>query len=73
MTHRVFDTGINKLFGVYETEQDAMTLVRSLVGSNDDDVAHELAVSRERPGGTFDEPLSGAELLHRAEALLGGT
>jgi len=67
MKYRVFDTSVNRLFGTFDTEAEAMTLVRTLVGSNEDDWADDLAVSCERPDGSFDEPLSGAALLARAE------
>lgn len=67
MKYRVFDTSINKLFGAYDTEEEAMTLVRALVGTNDVGYAEDLAVSCEFADGHFSEPLSGAALLARAE------
>ncbi len=67
MKYRVFDTSINKLFGVYQTEEEAMTLVRTLIGANEDDYADDLAVACEREDGSFSEPLSGVALVARAE------
>ncbi len=67
MKYRVFDTSINKLFGVYDSEEEAMALVRTLVGSNEDNIANDLAVSCEHDDGSFTEPLSGAALVARAE------
>jgi hypothetical protein len=69
MTYRVVDTRINKLFGAYETEEEALTFVRALVGANGDDYAGDLAVSHERMDGSFGESLSGAALVARAEAI----
>lgn len=70
MTYRVFDTSINKLFGAYSTEEEAMTLVRTLVGANDDGYADDLAVGCERDDGSSTEALSGAALLARADEVL---
>ena len=67
MVYRVFDTSINRLFGAFATEEDALALVRTLVGANGDDAADDLALGRERADGSFAAPLSGAALLARAE------
>ena len=66
MTYRVFDTGINKLFGVFPTEAEAMRLVRVLL-SDDAGYADDLAVSCEADDGSFASPLSGAALIARAD------
>jgi len=67
MIYQVLDTSINKLFGTFQTEEEAMTLVRTLVGTNEGNWADELAVGCELPDGSFQEPLTGAALLERAE------
>jgi len=67
MIYRVWDTDINRLHGTYDTEEDALALVRTLVTAYGDDYAEDLAVGGERPEGTFTEPLSGADLLAYAE------
>jgi hypothetical protein len=70
MTYRVFDTSINRLYGAFATEEEAMALVQTLVGDNSDDFADDLAVGLDHGDGTFAEPLSGAALLARAAEVL---
>ncbi|MDQ3043590.1 MAG: hypothetical protein M3R06_00355 [Chloroflexota bacterium] len=70
MIYRVFDTSINKLFGTFKTEKEAMVLVRTLVGTNEDNWADDLAVGYERADGSFKEPLTGPALLERAEQVV---
>jgi hypothetical protein len=69
MTYRVFDININKLFGVFPTEAEAMRLVGVLL-RDDEGYADDLAVSCEADDGTFASPLSGAALIARAEAVM---
>jgi hypothetical protein len=66
MTYRVFDTSINKLFGVFPTEAEAMHLVRVLL-SDDAGYADDLAVSCEADDGSFASPLFGAALIARVD------
>ena len=70
MIYRVFDTSINRLFGAFATEEEAMALVQTLVGDNSDNVAEDLAVGCEPDDGTFVEPLSGQALLARADEVV---
>lgn len=63
--HRVFDTGINKLFGSFDNEADTVRLAGALIGANHDDWATDLNVGAELPDGTFLDPLTGDELLAR--------
>ena len=67
MIYRVFDTSINRLFAVYDTEEKALALVRTLIGANGADYADDLAVGCEQADGSFAEPLTGAALLARVE------
>ena len=66
MVYRLFDTSINRLFGSFDTEEDALALVWTVVGANRDD-ADDLALGCERADGSFAAPLSGATLLARAD------
>lgn len=70
MTYRVFDVSISRLMGVYKTEAEAMTLARTLIESNGEEYAEDLAVSHEREDGTFETPWTGGELVIRAERIL---
>jgi len=70
MIYRVWDTDINRLHGTYDTEEEALALVRTLVSTYGDAYAEDLAVGCERPDGSFTEPLSGRELLARAEQVM---
>ncbi len=67
MKYRVWDTDINRLFGTFETEAEAMTFVRTLVGRYGAAYADDLAVGGERADGTYTAPLTGSALLARAE------
>jgi len=71
MKYRVFDTSINKLFGVYGTEDEAMALVRALIGANGASYADDLALACERDDGSRTEAMAGAALLARADAVFG--
>lgn len=65
MTYRVWDTDLGKLFGVYDTEEEALALVRLLAESHGDDV-EDFTMSRERADGSFGPPESGAALVQYA-------
>jgi hypothetical protein len=70
MIYRVFDTSINRLYGAFNTEEEALTLVQTLIGSNEDNFADDLAVGWEDADGVISEPLSGNTLLRRIATLL---
>lgn len=70
MSYEVFDTGINRLFGAYDTEKEAMTLARALITANGDEYAEDLAVGHNRADGSFEGPWTGAELIARADEVL---
>lgn len=73
MTYVLFDTTINRVMGVYESEQEALAYVRALLSVNDADFADDLALAKDLGGGRPGEPLSGAELVARVgEAVTGG-
>ncbi len=66
MRYRVWDTDLGKLFGVYDTEEEALGLVRLLAESYGKDVG-DIAMTCERDDGSFGEAKSGATLVARAE------
>lgn len=66
MKHRLWDTDINRLFGTFDTEDDALALVRTLVERYGDAYANDLALGCERLDGSFTAPLTGAALVERA-------
>lgn len=70
MSCEVFDTNINRVFGAYDTEQEAMTVVRALITANGDAYAEDLAVGHDRTDGTFEGPWTGATLVARADEVL---
>jgi len=67
MAYMVFDTSINRVMGVYETEDDALSYVRALLRVNDADFADDLAIAEELRDGRYGAPLTGADLVTRAE------
>lgn len=67
MRYRVWDTDINRLFGTYDNEAEALSWVRTLVSRYGAGYADELAVGGEREDGSLTEPLSGAALLKRVD------
>lgn len=69
MQYTVFDTGINKLFGTFETEPEALTLARALVDANGEDFTDDLSVGWMDDTGRYGEPLAGAALLARIREL----
>lgn len=71
MSYEVFDTGINRLIGVYNTEEEAMMLARALISSNGKEYAEDLAVGWERPDGSFAGSWTGDALIARADEVLG--
>jgi len=70
MRYYVWDTDVAKLLGAYATEAEALSLVRTLVAHYGDDYAEDLSVGVERDEGEAGEPLSGADLIARADAAL---
>lgn len=66
MKYRVWDMDLGKLFGTYETEADALALVRVLAESYGAD-AEDLTLTCERPDGSFGDPRSGGALVAYAE------
>lgn len=70
MNYEVFDSGINRHFGVYATEEEAMTLVRASISANGKEYAEDLNVGYERSDGTSERAITGAALLARADEVL---
>jgi len=67
MKHTLFDTSINRLMGTYGSEAEALAYVQALLSVNDATFADELALSAERSDGSFTKPVTGADLVARAE------
>lgn len=67
MTYKLWDTDIGRLFGAYDTEDEALALVRTLVATYGADYAGDLTLGHRRADGSIGEPLSGAALVARAE------
>lgn len=66
MRYRVWDTDIGKLFGSYETEDEALAFVRLLAQSYGEDVG-DVAMTCELADGSPGEARSGAALAAYAE------
>lgn len=62
MRYRVWDTDINRLFGTYETDAEALALVRVLAPVYGEDIG-DLAMTTERDDGTFGPARWGFALL----------
>lgn len=73
MKYRLWDIDINRLFGTFDNEAEALGLVRTLVKSYGAAYADDLALGCEREDGTFAEPLTGAALVARAERVAATT
>jgi len=67
MKHTLLDTSINRLMGTYDSEAEALAYVRALLKVNDATFADDLALSAERSDGSFTKPVTGADLVARAE------
>jgi hypothetical protein len=66
MRYRIWDTEINRLFGAFVNEADALALVRTLINASGEAYANDLAVGCGRPDGTFTGPRSDAALVSDA-------
>ncbi len=66
MKYRLWDTDINRLFGTFDNEDEALVLVRTLIGNYGESYAKDLALGWERQDGSFTAPLTGAALVERA-------
>ncbi len=67
--YEVMDLPSASLLGCYESEEEALAVVRSLLEVNDPSWVDDLAIGHERADGSAGEPLYGAALLARLEAL----
>jgi hypothetical protein len=70
MHYRLWDTDIGHLFGRFETEQEALAFVATLVASYGRGYADDLSLNWEDASGAFGEPLSGAALLARVDEVV---
>src|SRR5215207_3595978 len=67
----LWDTEVGRYLGQFNDEKEALHLVRILVSHYGNEYADDLSLGCEAADGTFGEPLSGTNLLARAEAVLG--
>ncbi len=67
MTYNLWDTEVGRLFGAYDTEEEALALVRTLVATYGAGYADDLTLGHRRADGSAGEPQSGAVLVARAE------
>jgi len=67
-TYSVFDASINRLLGVYDTEDQALDVVTALLRVNSDDYADDLVVGCLPADGAGD-PLTGNELRARVRMM----
>ncbi len=67
MRYRLWDTDINSLLGIFDTEEEALRLVRTLVTRGGEAIAEDLSLGREDDNGARPKPISGAALIARAE------
>lgn len=65
--YEVMDMATFTLLGSYETEEEALAVVRELLEINDPSWVDDLAIGHERPDGSPGEPLFGPTLLARLE------
>jgi len=64
--YRLWDTDIGQMFGAFETEEEALSVVRILVSNYGDDIVDDLGLAQELPDGSPGTPLNGIELVRRA-------
>lgn len=69
MHYEVWDVDINRLFGTFKTEDDAMAFVRTLVRRYGRDYVKDLAMGCERNDGSLADPLYGEDLLRRVDEI----
>lgn len=66
-TYRLWDIDINRLFGTFDDEAEALDLVRTLLSTYGEAYAEVLVLGCERGDGSFTQPLTGAALVERAQ------
>lgn len=71
LKYNLWDTEVGRYLGQFTDEKEALQLVRILVRHHGTEYADDLSLGCEAADGTFGEPLSGTDLLARAEAVLG--
>lgn len=69
MHYDLWDVETGNYLGRYGTEAEALSVVEVLVREFGPEYAAALNLGAEDEAGRFGEPLSGAELLERIEAL----
>jgi hypothetical protein len=69
MTFRLWDTDINRLFGAFDLEGEALSAAKSLIDTDGEAYADDLALGCEWQDGSFAPPLTGPALLRRLHQL----
>lgn len=59
MKYTVFDLDINKLWGVFDTMDEAVAYVRAILSANTDDYADDLGIIPRTELGEYGESISG--------------
>jgi hypothetical protein len=72
MKYRLWDIDINRLFGTFDNEDEALALAGTLISSYGDAYAADLALGCERSDGSFTSPLTGHELIARVQQVAQG-
>jgi hypothetical protein len=71
LTYNLWDTEVTRNLGQFDDEREALHLVRILVRHHGVGYANDLSLGSVAEDGSFGEPLSGAALIARFEAVLG--
>lgn len=66
MRYQLWDTDIGRLIGVFDSEEEAMTLACAMASSSAAGF-DDLTLSRERPDGSIHSSLAGEALRTRTE------
>ena len=69
MFYELWDVRSGNVINTYDTEYEALAMVRALVAANGPDYAHALSLSAEEDEETTTPIATGIELLQRASGL----
>ena len=68
LRYRLWDIDINRLYGTFATEAEALEFARVLIHKHGDAYADHLALGREHEDGSITVPLASAALISRSAA-----
>jgi hypothetical protein len=71
LKYNLWDTEVGRYLGQFSDEKEALHLVWILVSHHGKAYVEDLSLGCVADDGTYGEPLSGADLLARTEAVLG--